>query len=221
MLQTPSAEHYSEVVGHALGQAEKVSALATAIRELIEAGQAGYGGELLELRRAVEDAVADLLPVAESAGVQVACTPGPACRVRFDAPRLRQGLFHLMGYVIGSGGSRVQIELAERGAEAMLKLTVSRAGMPDGLPSANSDQELSRRLGLGIARAIFEAAGGTLIVDRGVEGLSVQVRIPRKEERSEERSEERPEEERLSKERSSKERLSKERSQERQSGAVG
>ena len=148
--------------------------------------------------------------------MQVACTPGPACRVRFDAPRLRQGLFHLMGYVIGSGGSRVQIELAERGAEAVLKLTVSRAGITDGLPSANSDQELSRRLGLGIARAIFEAAGGTLIVDRGVEGLSLQVRMPRKEERSEERSEERPEEERLSKERSSKER-----SQERQSGAVG
>ena len=72
LLQTPSAEQYSEVVGHALGQAEKVSALATAIRELIEAGQAGYGGELLELRRAVEDAVADLLPVAESAGARSA-----------------------------------------------------------------------------------------------------------------------------------------------------
>lgn len=194
LLQTPSAEQYSEVVGHALGQAEKVSALATGIRELIEAGQAGYGGEVLELRRAVEDAVADLLPVAESAGVQVACTPGPACRLWFDAPRLRQGLFHLMGFVIGSGGSHVLIELAELGAEAALKLTVSRVGVPDGLPSANSDQELLRRLGLGIARAIFEAAGGTLTVESGVEGLSVQVRILRKQERSEERSEERSKE---------------------------
>ncbi len=175
LLQTPSAEQYSEVVGHALGQA-------------------GYGGEVLELRRAVEDAVADLLPVAESAGVQVGCTPGPACRVWFDAPRLRQGLFHLMGFVIGSGGSRVQIELAERRAEALLKLTVSRVGIPDGPPSANSDQELLRRLGLGIARAIFEAAGGTLTAESGVEGLSVQVRILRKQERSEERSEERSKE---------------------------
>jgi signal transduction histidine kinase len=170
LLQIPSAEPYSEVVTHALGQAEIVSALATAIRELIEAGQAGCGGEVPELRRAVEDAVADLLPVAESAGVQVACTPGPACRVWFDAPRLRQALFHLTGFVIGSGGSRVQIELAERGAEAALKLTVSRVGIPDELPSANSAQELLRRLGLGIARAIFEAAGGTLTVESGVEG---------------------------------------------------
>jgi signal transduction histidine kinase len=92
LLQTPSAEQYSEVVAHVLGQAEKVSALATAIRELIEAGQAGYGGEVLELRRVVEDAVADLLPTAESAGVQVDCNPGTACRVWFDAPRLRHAL---------------------------------------------------------------------------------------------------------------------------------
>ncbi len=194
LLQTPSAEQYSEVVGHALGQAEKVSALTTGIRELIEAGQAGHGGEVLELRRAVEDAVAGLWPVAESAGVQVACTPGPACRLCFDARRLRQGLFHLMGFVIGSGGSRVQIELAEREAEVALKLTVSRVGIPDGLPSANSDQELLRRLGLGIARAIFEAAGGTFTVESGVEDLSVQVRILRKEERTGELSKQRPEE---------------------------
>ena len=86
------------------------------------------------------------------------------------------------------------IELAELGAEAALKLTVSRVGVPDGLPSANSDQELLRRLGLGIARAIFEAAGGTLTAESGVEGLSVQVRILRKQERSEERSEERSKE---------------------------
>lgn len=191
LLQTPSAEQYSEVVGHALGQAEKVSALATAIRELFDAGHAGYGGEFLELRRAVEDAIADLLPVAELAGVQVSCAPGPACRIWFDAPRLRQGLFHLMGFVIGAGGSSVRIELAERGAEAALTLAVSQAGLQNGPPRANSDHELLRRLGLGIARAIFAAVGGTLTVESGVEALSVQVRIPRKEGRSEERSEER------------------------------
>jgi signal transduction histidine kinase len=190
MLQTPSAERYSEVVGHALAQTEKVSALATAIRELFDAGQAGDGGEVLELRRAVEDAAADLLPVAELAGVQVSCAPGPACRVWFDAPRLRQGLFHLMGFVIGAGGSSVQIELAERGPEAVLTLAISQAGLPDGSPSANSDHQLLRRLGLGIARAIFEATGGTLTVESGVEGLNVQVRILRKDARLKERQSE-------------------------------
>jgi signal transduction histidine kinase len=94
---------------------------------------------------------------------------------------LRQGLFHLIGFVLGSGGSNAafKIELAERGADAALALTVRREGFNAGPSTTNSDQDLSRRLGLGIARAIFEAAGGSLSVERGAEGLSVEVRLLR------------------------------------------
>ncbi len=70
-LQNPTAEQYGEIVSRTLEQAEKASWLATAIRELFDAGQAGEDGEVLELRWVVEDAVTDLLPVAQSAGVQV------------------------------------------------------------------------------------------------------------------------------------------------------
>jgi signal transduction histidine kinase len=183
LLQTPTAQQYGEIVSQALVQAEKVSALATAMRELFDAGQAGEGGEALELRRAVEDTVGDLLPVAESAGVQVCCVPGPPCPVSFDAPRLRQALFHLIGFAIGSGGAcaAVRIELAERGAAAMLALTVSRAGIYDRPAPANSDQELLRRLGLEIARAIFVAAAGSVTVERRTECLSIEVRLLRNE----------------------------------------
>jgi hypothetical protein len=45
LLQTPNAEQYGEIVSQALSQAEKVSALATAIRELFDASLAGQGGE--------------------------------------------------------------------------------------------------------------------------------------------------------------------------------
>lgn len=183
LLQTPTAEQYGEIVSHALSQAEKVSSLATAIRELFDASLAGEGGEVMELRRAVEEAVGDLLPVAESAGVQVCYLPGPACPVWFDALRLRQGLFHLIGFAIGSGGpgAAVRIELAEHGAELGLRLTISGSqGICDEPSNANSDLELLRRLGLGIARAIFEAAGGSLSIARSAEGRSVDVRLPRK-----------------------------------------
>ena len=179
LLQTPTAEEYGEILSLALGQAEKASSLTTAIRELFDASQASEDGDVLELRRAVEETVGDLLPVAESAGVQVCYLPGPPCPVWFAAPRLRQGLFHLIGFLIGSGGSTVEIELAERGAEAVLTLTVSRVGIYDGLSPAHPDGQLLRRLGLGIARAIFEAAGGSLTVRREVEPLSVEVRLLR------------------------------------------
>jgi C4-dicarboxylate-specific signal transduction histidine kinase len=179
LLQTPTAEQYGEIVTHALGLAEKVCSLATAIRELFDASQSGEGGEVLDLRRVVEDTVGDLLPVAESAGMRVCYLAGPACPVGFDAPRLRQGLFHLIGFVIGSGGVAVKIELAERAAEAVLTLAVSREGVNHGPSTVNSDQELSRRLALSIVRAIFEAAGGSLSVERRAEGLNVEVRLLR------------------------------------------
>jgi signal transduction histidine kinase len=184
LLQPPSLEQYGEIVSQALGQAEKASALATAIRELIEASQPSEGGAVLELGRAVDDAVADLLPVAESAGVQVCFVSGPACPVWFDAPRLRQGLFHLIGFAIGSGGAgaAVRIELAEREAETMLALTVSGPCAVDDL-SGDSDLELLRRLGLGMARAIFEAPGGSFEVERSPASLGVEVGFLRKRRR--------------------------------------
>jgi C4-dicarboxylate-specific signal transduction histidine kinase len=184
LLQTPTAEQYSEIVSQALSQAEKVSALATAIRELFDASLAGQCGEVLDLRRAVEETVGDLLPVAESAGVRVCYLPGPSCRVWFDAPRLRQGLFHLIGFAIGSDGpgAAVRIELAEHGAELGMGLTISGSqGICDEPSNPNPDLELLRRLGLGIARAVFEAAGGSLSVNRGVERLTVEVRALRDE----------------------------------------
>jgi C4-dicarboxylate-specific signal transduction histidine kinase len=180
LLQTPTLEQYGEIVSQALDQAEKASALATAIRELSGAGQPGGSGDLLELRREVEEAIADLLPVAESAGVQVCFAPGPACPVWFDASRLRQGLFHLVGFAIGSGAA-VAIELAERAAQAMLGLTISGPGVGGDTP-ADPGLELWRRLGLGIARAIFEASGGSCRVERSPASLRVEVRILQKQE---------------------------------------
>jgi hypothetical protein len=114
--------------------------------------------------------------------VQVCYLPGPACRVWFDAPRLRQGLFHLIGFVIGSGGrgAAVRIELVEHGAEVGLALTISASpGICDEPSNPNPDLELLRRLGLGIARAVFEAAGGSLNVNGGVERLTVEIRVLR------------------------------------------
>ncbi len=182
LLQAPSAEQYGEILSHALDQAEKVSGLAIAMRELFDASEAGDDGEVLELHKAVEDAISDLLPVAESGGVQVCYAPGPGCPVWFEAPRLRQALFHLLGFVVSSCSPDgvVKIELQEQGEEVVLVLTASGGHPLDEASTTGSDQELSRRLGLGIARAIFEASGGTVSVEQSAQCRSVEVRLPRR-----------------------------------------
>ena len=190
-LQNPTAEQYGEIVSRTLEQAEKASWLATAIRELFDAGQAGGDGEVLELRWVVEDAVADLLPVAHSAGVQVCYSPRSPCPVRFDAQRLRQALFHLLafGFASGGPGAVLKIEVEERGAEAWLTLILSGHGEFDGASPAGPNHDhlpddMARRLGLGIARAIFEAAGGSFRLHRGADCLSVEVGLLRDATRS-------------------------------------
>ena len=134
-LQNPTPEQYGEIVSRTLEQAEKASWLATAIRELFDAGQAGEDGEVLELRWVVEDTVADLLPVAQSAGVQISYSPRSPCPVWFDPQRLRQALFHLLafGFASGGPGAVLKIEVEERGAKAWLTLILSGHGEFDGV----------------------------------------------------------------------------------------
>jgi C4-dicarboxylate-specific signal transduction histidine kinase len=179
LLQTPTADQYGHLISQTLIQAEKASLLATAIRELIDAGQAAEGSEILELRKAVDEAIDDLLPVAESAGIQLCYRSGPACRIWFNPSRLRQGLFHLLGFVLSSSarGAVVKIDLKELAEEVVLGLTVAEVG--DVASTASPEQELSQRLGLGIARTIFEAARGSLSINHSSECRSVEVRLLR------------------------------------------
>ncbi len=195
LQQTPTEKQYRESVTRALAQAEQVSWLATGIRELLDAGDAGPDLEVLQMQAAVHDAVTDLLSVAELAGVRICYLPRSPGSVRFEARRLRRGLFHLMGFVVGwGGGAVVRIELSESGEQVVLALTVSGEGIsreamesaesPESSSPASSSQDalprdLTRRLGLGIARATFEAAGGSFRAERGIESMIVEVRLPR------------------------------------------
>jgi hypothetical protein len=84
--------------------------------------------------------------------------------------------------------------LSESGEQVVLALTVSGEGIsreamesaesPESSSPASSSQDalprdLTRRLGLGIARATFEAAGGSFRAERGIESMIVEVRLPR------------------------------------------
>ncbi len=186
LLQTSTVKQYAEIVSRTFSEAQKASWLASALRELFNASQAGEDGEVLELRQAVGHAVDDLRPVAESAGVQVHYVALSACPVWFDAKRLRQGLFHLLGFMLGSRGrgAELTIALEQREAQSVLNLTVSGpeegGDTTDGGPDPEHlPRELMRRFELGLARTIFEATGADFSVERGPEGISVEVRLRR------------------------------------------
>lgn len=182
MLQSPTAEEYCQIVSQALQQAEKASELATAIRELLDAGRPGEKADIFDLSQAVGHAVDDLLLMAESAGVEIAYLPPPSCPVWFDPHRLRQGLFHLLGSLIGLGGlgAVLKIEIETLGPQAQLGLAVSGLADSHGTSEPQPDRELLQRLELGISRSIFEAAGGSFSVERGAQSLMVKVRILRR-----------------------------------------
>jgi len=84
----------------------------------------------------------------------------------------------------GSPGAVLKIDLEERGPEAWLTLILSGHHEFDGASPAGPNHhhlpdEMARRLGLGIARAIFEAAGGSLRLQRAADCLSVEVGLLR------------------------------------------
>jgi len=182
LLQSPTTEEYAQIVSQALLQAETASGLATAIRELFDAGHPGEKADVFDLSHAVGDAIDDLSPVAESAGVEIAYVPLPPCPVWFDAHRLRQGLFHLLGSLIGMGGqgSVLKIELEARGPQTVLGLKLSGVADSNGKPEPQPDRDLLQRLELGISRSIFEAAGGSFSAERTAQSLMVKVELLRK-----------------------------------------
>ena len=180
LLQSPTTEEYGQIVSQALVQAEKASGLATAIRELLDAGHPSEKPEILDLSHAVDDAVEDLLPVAESAGVRIAYLRQSACPVWFDAHRLRQGLFHLLGSLIGVGGrgSVLNIEFESGGPQTTLGLKLSGIADRNEKSEPQTNRGLMQRLELGISRSIFKAAGGSFSVERGSPSLFVRVCLP-------------------------------------------
>ncbi len=182
LLQSPTTEEYGQIVSQALLQAEKASGLATAIRELFDAGHPGEKADVFDLSHAVGDAIDDLSPVAESLGITIAHLPQPACAVWFDPHRLRQGLFHLLGSLIGMGaqGSVLKIELEAPRLQTVLRLKLSAIADNNGESEPQPDRELLQRLELGISRAIFEAAGGSFSFERRAQSFTVNIRLSRK-----------------------------------------
>jgi hypothetical protein len=176
---------------HGLADAERVICLSGGIRELLESDDPGDNRQTVALDLYLAEGVLDLLPVAESAGVILTYTRGSTCSVFFEPRRLRQALFLLLEFALGSSraGTAMNVQAAERDRDAILLLTISPGSStspgsspPNSRPGEAAPEPearpLVRRLGLAIARGIFEAAGGDVQVETGENCLWIEVRLP-------------------------------------------
>jgi len=173
----------------ALAHSEQIAHLATGIRELLEAEAPGSPGVVVNLETSLGEAVMDLTPVAQAAGIRLFFNSQCACPVMAEPRRLRQALFYLVESALSSAGpgESVQVETGEQGRQAVVLVSVSRSRPASGTRGVmawpgtgveEKQRELGRRLGLAIASRTFEAAGGRLYSEEEDEFLRLRLLLP-------------------------------------------
>lgn len=173
----------------ALQQAHTIVHLFRGLRELWEAGEAQQDQQVFSLAGCLREVAADLLPVAEPAKAKLFLASSSDCLVNIQAGRLRQALSHVLEVALGSAaaGSKVEITASEDNQAVRLTVTISSIDERSLKPSAagsiaesaeRKQRELKRRLGLAVARRIFESANGGLRTDEDGERLRIDVTLP-------------------------------------------
>ena len=196
LLISRSAKQMRHDLQIALKQARSIVQFDNALRELWSAGNAQQDQQPLSLGGCLREVVADLLPVAQSNQVEVVLTSDSDGLVNFQASRLRQGLFHLLEFALASCavGGQIQIKITAGEDEESVRVTVAisatvvpeveesdakaqaRSGTAESAPS--KQRELKRRLGLVIARRIFETGDGSLHAQASGERMRLEVSLP-------------------------------------------
>jgi signal transduction histidine kinase len=130
-----------------------------------------------------------LMPLAERARVKFSLIASSDCPVNFETSRLRQALFHLLEFALGASaaGAKVKITAGEEDDGVRVTVEISAVGgsgskAQDAGSTAESaerkQREFKRRLGLAIARRIFETADGSLHAEGSGERSWLEVRLP-------------------------------------------
>lgn len=159
-LKSAGGEHTQRNLEVALQAAESVSGLVAGIRELVEDAPPSPKSVATSIEDCLRDVVEYLGPVAGSMGISVLLASDLSLQTAIEPRRLRQGIFHLLEFALRScqPGQQLEIKTGIVGDEAsltVLGLAIRKGDVSD---------ELQTRLVLGIARHIFESAGGSLEV---------------------------------------------------------
>jgi signal transduction histidine kinase len=181
-----------EALADCLEEVDRVAAMLDTVMDISEAevGAMRLARERLDLALLVRDAESLYAHVAEDKGVAVECRCAPGVCVSADRNRMRQVVANLLDNAIKytPGGGRVEVQTALDGAEAVLTVTDTGAGIPeDELPRIwerlyRGDASRSERglgLGLSLVKAIVEAHGGHVrATSEPGRGSSFVLRLP-------------------------------------------
>ncbi len=188
----PDARDPREALADCLEEAERVAAMLDTLMDISEAevGAMRLSRERLELAEVVRDAVTLYSDVAEDKHIAVQSRCAPGVCVSADRNRMRQVVANLLDNAIKytPPGGRVEVQTALDGAEAVLTVTDTGAGIPSGeLPRIwerlyRGDASRSERglgLGLSLVKAIVEAHGGRVEATSAPgQGSTFVVRLP-------------------------------------------
>jgi heavy metal sensor kinase len=186
-------DEYRETVETCLGATRRMTALVEGLLTLAraDAGKLELRRQPVDLRHVVEEGVALFEPLAEGRGVSLAASLAPA-NVTGDPDRLGQVLTNLLSNAVqyNRPGGAVRVELGVAAAEAVLSVSDTGCGIPEGdrphiferfyrVDKARSRASGGNGLGLAICKSIVEAHGGTIGFEtKPGQGSTFWVRLP-------------------------------------------
>ncbi|HEU5108819.1 MAG TPA: ATP-binding protein, partial [Micromonosporaceae bacterium] len=188
------ADERAELLGRVCANAVSLRGIVHDLLDLagLESGHINLNPAPLDLAELVGDAVAELLPAADAAGVRVVTELPDELPSVGDRVRLRQAVDNLLSNAVkySPGGGGVRVRLAD--VDSVAELSVADEGL--GIPMGEREKLFSRffrgatahergipgtGLGLPLTRLIVELHGGTIaLTDDEGPGSTFIIRLP-------------------------------------------
>ena len=176
LQKSPAAKQNRHDLEIAQEAAESVARLIAGIRELVEASCPAQLHGTADLDECLGRLVDDFRPVAESMRRTLSLISKASVHVAIEPRRLRQALFHLLGFALRSCQAGTMLHITSLGEDENARLTIQ--GNTVDQPVA-VDVLLQARLALAIANRTFRTAGGSLQLQSSSGCFSLTVHLPR------------------------------------------
>jgi heavy metal sensor kinase len=182
---------YRTIVGSMLEEADRLATLVDRLLALsrAETGQAQVVKREIDLKRLVDEAVAQLAVLAEEKGQSLVVTHHDGASVHADPFVLRQAVLNLVDNAIKftPAGGRIDIRTSDSAREVIIDVSDTGGGIPpdaaahifDRFYRVDDGETHGAGLGLSIAKGAVEANGGRLaLLTTGPSGSTFRITLP-------------------------------------------